>query len=190
MKTQIINFIAAPSTGKSLMSALTFVKLKSIHKTVEYVQEYAKLLIYQDKFEELNNQYNVSYNQYKMIKSINGKVEYITLDSPMLIGMYYNQTQPNNVSNIEKTEKMILEKINEFDNIYIFLEKNEEYPYENTGRIHNEEESKIIQEQMECMLKDLKFPYLKIKSDIKNIDIIIEYIIKQKKNDKNKSNEV
>jgi nicotinamide riboside kinase len=179
MKTKIINFVASPSTGKSLMSALTFVKLKSLHKTVEYVQEFAKMLIYQDKLEELNNQYNVSYNQYKMIKSISGKVEYITLDSPMILGMYYNKTHPNNVSNIEKTEKMILEKMNEFDNIYILLEKNEKHPYEKTGRIHNEEEAYIIQKDLEKMLKDFNIPYLKIKSDIDNIDAIIDYILKK-----------
>ena len=61
MKTKVINFVASPSSGKSLMAALVFSELKMMHFRAEYVQEYAKTLIWQDRLEELANQYNVSY---------------------------------------------------------------------------------------------------------------------------------
>ena len=101
-----------------------------------------------------------------MIKSVNGKVEYICLDSPLLLGIYYNRYHPDNVSNVEKTEKMILEKMKEFDNIYIFIERNKEFPYEIEGRIHNEKESDDISIKLIEILKEFKLPYKSFRSSL------------------------
>ena len=177
MKTKVINFVASPSSGKSLMAALVFSELKMMHFRAEYVQEYAKTLIWQDRLEELANQYNVSYEQYKMIKSVDDKVDYICLDSPLLLGLYYNRHHEDNVSDINKTEKMILSKMNEFENIYIFLDRNEEYPYENAGRIHNESQSKQIAKDLLCLLNDFGIKYKRFKSDRRSVNDILHYIL-------------
>jgi nicotinamide riboside kinase len=176
MRTKIINLVGSPSSGKSLIAALLFAELKMMHKRAEYVQEYAKTLVWQNRLDELANQYNVTTEQYKMIKSVNGKVEYICLDSPLLLGIYYNRYHPDNVSNVEKTEKMILDKIKEFDNIYIFIERNKEFPYEIEGRIHNEKESDDISIKLMEILKEFKIPYKSFRSDKSNIKEMIEYI--------------
>lgn len=177
MRTKIINLIGSPSSGKSLIAALLFTELKMMHKRTEYVQEYAKTLVWQNRLDELANQYNVTMEQYKMIKAVNGKVEYICLDSPLLLGIYYNRYHPDNVSNIEKTEKMILNKIDEFDNIYIFIERNKEFPYEIEGRIHNEDESNEISLYLIDILKEFKLPYKSFRSDKSNIQEMIKYIL-------------
>lgn len=176
MKTKVINFVASPSSGKSLMSALIFSELKMRHYRAEYVQEYAKSLVWQGRFDELANQYNVSYEQYKMIKAVDGKVEYICLDSPLLLGLYYNRHHKDNVSDIKKTENMILSKMDEFENIYIFLERNEEYPYEIEGRIHTEEQSKVIAKELVELLNELGIEYRTFKSDRENVEDILDYI--------------
>jgi hypothetical protein len=177
MKTTVINFIGAPSCGKSLMAALIFSELKMMHKQVEYVQEYVKDLIWKELFDMIQNQYHVSMEQYKMIKSVDGKVSFVCTDSPLLIGLFYNRFNPDNVSNIQKTEEMILSKINEFNNIYIFLQRNEEYPFEKAGRIHDEKESNEIHDKLVDLLKEFKVEHLYIKSDKKNVSKILEYIL-------------
>jgi hypothetical protein len=179
MKTKVINFVASPSTGKSLMAALIFSELKMRHYKAEYVQEYAKTLIWQDRLDDLANQYNVSLEQYRMIKSVNGKVDYICLDSPLLLGVFYNRYHDGNVCNVDKTEKMILSKMSEFDNIYIFLERNEEFPYETEGRIHNEEQSNVIAVQLLDLLDELGIKYRKFKSDKKNVQDMLDYILNE-----------
>ena len=176
MHTKIINLVGSPSSGKSLIAALLFAELKMMHKRTEYVQEYAKTLVWQNRLDELANQYNVTMEQYKMINSVNGKVEYICLDSPLLLGIYYNRYHPDNVSNVEKTEKMILDKIKEFDNIYIFIERNKEFPYEIEGRIHNEKESDDISIKLKEILKEFKLPYKSFRSDKSNIQEMLQYI--------------
>ena len=177
MKTKVINFVASPSSGKSLMAALIFSELKMRHYKAEYVQEYAKTLVWQNRLDELANQYNVSLEQYKMIKSVNGQVDYICLDSPLLLGLYYNRYHEDNVCDIKKTEKMILSKMQEFDNIYIFLERNSEFPYETEGRIHTEKQSEVIAEQLLEMLDELGINYKSFRSDRANVNDILEYIL-------------
>lgn len=179
MKTKVVNFVSGPSSGKSLSSSLIFGELKMLHKTSELVQEYAKQLVWQDRIDELNNQYQVSYEQYKMIKAVSGKVEYLVTDSPLVLGLFYNRYHHNNVSNIEKTEEMILQKIAEFDNIYIFLERNDEFKFEKEGRIHGEEESKMIDRKLQELMEEFNFKYLKIKSSRENIPIMLDYILKE-----------
>jgi hypothetical protein len=74
-----------------------------------------------------------------MLKALQSRVEWILTDSPLLLGLFYNRFHKDNVCNIEKTEKMILSRMEEFDNVYILLERGD-FPYESSGRIHSMEE--------------------------------------------------
>ena len=176
-QTKIVNFVGSPSVGKSLMAALTFAELKGMHRTAELVQEYAKTLVWQERFEELNCQWMVSMEQYKLFKSINNKVEFVCTDSPLLLGLFYNVYNSNNVSDVPKTEQMILSKMQEFHNVYIFLERNDDHPYEMVGRIHNQAQSNEIQIHLRSLLDKLKIPYLSVKSNVYNIQNIIKYVL-------------
>lgn len=176
MKPVLINFVGAPSSGKSMMAALTFVKLKMDHNSSELIQEYAKQLVWANRLEDLANQWYVTKKQYDMIRSVYGKVDYVVTDSCLLIGLHYNRYHKNNVCNVEKTERMILSKMEEFNNVYIFLKRNKDNPYEKVGRIHNEEQSIEIEEILKSTLDEFNLKYLEIESDVNNIDKIMEYI--------------
>ena len=54
-RTFVINFIGAPGTGKTTICSLVFAHLKIAGYVVEYVQEYAKKLVWEGQFEILNN---------------------------------------------------------------------------------------------------------------------------------------
>jgi len=173
-----INFIAGSGAGKSTMASLVYGELKMQHKSAEYVSEYAKGLVWAGKLDELNNQYRVSQKQYNMIKVLDNVVDYIVCDSPLLIALHYNRYSKTNVSNVEKTEEQIKKWMLEFNNIYIYIERNEEYPYEQEGRIQDLQEAKIIDKLFLDLLKELNLPYLSIKSDKNNVKKIIEYVNK------------
>jgi ABC-type dipeptide/oligopeptide/nickel transport system ATPase component len=176
MKTKVINFVGGSGCGKSLMAALTFAELKMRHLKAEYVQEYAKTLVWQKRYEELDNQYQVSTEQYRMIKSVQNAVDYIVCDSGLIIGLFYNRYHPTNVCNVSKTEKMLKEKMAEFDNVYIYLERNDEFPYEREGRIQEEEEAKEIDTLFKSLLDELKLEYLSVVSSKESIPKILDYI--------------
>lgn len=173
--TKIVNFVSGPGAGKSLMSALTFAELKGEHMKCELVQEYAKNLVWQGKLDELNNQYHVTTQQYKMLKSMDGKVDIICTDSPLLLGLYYNKANKFNVSNIEKTEEMILSKMQEFENIYIFLERMD-YPYEAFGRLQTESESIEVDRELLKLMDEIGLKYLIVPSSKEKIGEILRYV--------------
>jgi nicotinamide riboside kinase len=176
MKPLLINFVGAPSVGKSTISALTFVKLKTNHHSSELVQEYAKQLVWSENFEDLSNQWYVSKKQYEMLKAVYGKVDYLVTDSPLILGLHYNRYHKDNVSDIKKTETMILSKMKEFNNVYILLKRNTNIPYEKIGRIHNEQQSMEIEKNLKNILDEFNIKYLEITSDVNNIEKIMKYI--------------
>ena len=179
MNTKVINLISGPACGKTLTAALIFAHLKLQGKNAEYVSEYAKKLVWLGDFENLNNQYYVSLKQFKLMKAMVGKIEYLVADCSLLQGLYYNKFYPDNTSNIEKTEKKIWDLYNSFEkNINIFLVRGD-YPYEEAGRYQNEDEAKAIDAELEKILIDNNVQYAKFKSGFDSITEILEYINSQ-----------
>jgi hypothetical protein len=173
-KTYIINLVSGPSAGKTTLAAYLFYKMKMHGLSVEFVQEYAKTLVWQEDFDTLNDQYFVSTAQYRLFKPLNGLVDFIITDGSLLHGLYYNRFNPDNTSNIDKTELKILQMFNEFENINIFLERGS-YKYETAGRLQTEE----VAIQIDTVLKHL-MAYNKIdfKSfSAENPDEILNYIL-------------
>lgn len=180
-KTYLINLISGPNGGKSTMAALLFVKLKIKGNVVEYIQEYAKNLVWAKDFDTLNNQYHVTTQQYKQFSQMNGHVDFIVTDGTILHGLYYNRHNKDNTSNIEKTDKLILDCHKKFNNINIFLNRGN-FKYEQQGRIQNEKEAKQIDVILKHMLDQEKIPYQEFVSDVKNVGQMIDYILEYVKN--------
>ncbi len=153
--TKVINLIGAPSTGKSTLMAELFFLMKKQNLNCEMVQEWVKNLIWQDKTSILCNQHYIITEQYKSIKCLQDKIDYIILDTSLVNYIYYNNTDVKNVCNREKTEEYALKLLDEFDNIFIFVERNEKHKFESEGRIHNYNQSIIIEEEMKQLVKKL-----------------------------------
>jgi thymidylate kinase len=181
MKTYLINVIGGPSSGKTTACALLFAKLKIKGFIVEYVQEIAKGLVWAENYDLLDNQFWLSQTQYKALKCLDTKVQFIITDGCLLHGIYYNRNNINNVSNVEKTEKYIIDSFKQFNNINIFIERGH-FPYEQIGRIQNEHESKCIDEFFLNFLETNNIPYERHyvenkDSDNYSVDKMISYIL-------------
>jgi nicotinamide riboside kinase len=175
----VINFISAPGHGKSLCAALVYAELKMRHYITEYIQEFAKTLVWKGQNDLLLDQMYVTTEQYNLLDSVKDKVEFIVTDSPVILGIYYNKLYSGKYDPIIETK--ILDYTSRFNNIYIFLEKGD-YPYENVGRIQTYEESVIIQRELKELLDRLNIKYMSIKSDKCNIQCMVDYILQTQKN--------
>lgn len=176
MKSIVINFLGGPSCGKTTMASLLFAELKIRGYVVEYVQEYAKTLVWAGDFDKLNNQYYVSRKQYDLLKAVDGKVDFIVTDGPLLHGLVYNVINEENVSDKDKTEKAILKFYNDFTNINIFLNRNQA-GYEPSGRLQTEGEAKKIDRYVKEHLERTNIEYQVLTSDKGNIEPLTRYII-------------
>lgn len=175
MDTYVVNFIGGPGSGKTVNATLTFAQLKLLHCVAEYVNEYAKKLVWLGDFESLSNQYQVSLKQFRLLNVMNGKVKYIVTDACLLHGLYYNKNYENNVSNVKKTEEKIWECYNKFKNINIFLVRGS-WPYEQEGRYQTEHLAKKIDSELENILIDNKLEYMRYDPDKNTISNILDYI--------------
>lgn len=176
MKTVVVNFIGSPSAGKTTMCALLFAELKMLHQSVEIVPEFAKRLVWLERFDLLNNQHYVTSKQYRYLKSMKGKVRFILTDGSLLLGIHYNKSNKNNICNVVKLEGQIIEWINDFDNIYIHLERGE-YEYDQAGRIETEQESNQVNLELIKIMDNLGVQYKSYKSDRKHIPEILDHVL-------------
>jgi len=181
MQTKVVNLISGPGAGKTTTAALLFVELKIRGKVTEWASEYAKNYVWLERWDILNNQHIISYKQYELLKSMENRVEFIITDGPLVVGLYYNRFNEANLSNIEKTEELILKYQNEFDNVNIFLTRGT-FPYEASGRDRglNYTEAKNVDKEMQNILDELKIPYKKFKSGKEQLSEMIDYIISNK----------
>lgn len=173
--TVIINFVGGPGSGKTAFCCHLFAEMKMRGMCVEYVPEIAKTLVWTKQFDLLNNQHYVTMKQYELLKAVDNKVDYIVTDGPLLHGLFYNFYNKDNYCNPEKVNDMILEKISEFNNMYIHITKGE-FIYEPVGRLENEKESKIIGKELSNIMDGLRFTYDKLVSGRNGIDKLLSIL--------------
>jgi len=174
--TTVVNFIAGPGVGKSVMTSLIFAKLKIMGINAEIIPEYAKQLVWTEEFELLNNQYHVSYYQNKLLKSLVDKTDVIVTDGCLLHGLVYNMINICNTSDKDKTKEAILKWFNESKNINLFLERNNDLDYKQEGRIQKLEAAIHIDNLLKFQLFDNKIEYKAFKSSEDSVSKMLEYI--------------
>lgn len=173
--TFVINLIGAPGVGKSVCASLLFAELKLRGYSVEYVHEYAKQFAWNGDTNALNDQDFITTGQYNLLKNVYGKVDYIVTDSPLFLGLYYNLRTDKSGDEKWRVYNKITNYINEFKNIYIFIEPGN-FKYEQSGRIHSSEESLSINDDLYKMLKDHSITFLRTQSCKSNIDTMVGYV--------------
>lgn len=156
-----INLFGGPGLGKSTSSAGLFAKMKRNHMNVEYVTEVAKDLVYSHDFFTLKDQMMVFARQHHNLFKMEGQVDYLVHDSPILLSLIYLQ-ETVHLPKKEMTD-LILKVFNSYNNINIFLERDLTLKFQENGRNHNLEESLEIDKQIEQMLIDNNIKYYKIK---------------------------
>ena len=178
---KIINLIGGPGCGKTTVAAGIFYRLKLKGVNVEYVQEYAKKLVWLERWDDLNNQYSVSRKQYDVLKALDDKVDVIITDGPLVHGFYYVKYNKDNVSSKKKTKESIRRWVNEFDNENYFLDRGD-YPYETEGRYQTEKEAKEVDEEIFLSLICEDIEIKRVISNSKTAKMIANKILEEMQN--------
>lgn len=123
--------------------------MKWLGYDVELVSEYAKELVWEQRNETFKNELYLFAKQHHRMFRLNGKVKYIITDRPLILSVFYNKKYGDN-SNTFKN--LVLQEVNKFKNIDIFLNRSK--PYVQKGRNQTEEESKEFTLEMFNIVKE------------------------------------
>mgnify|MGYP000158839215 FL=1 len=177
--SKIINIFGGPGIGKSSIAAGVTYKIKKNHISCDQPYEFPKLLAWDDNHSAIQDQLYVLANQHRGIVKSYGKVDYIVLDSPILLSLtyrnYYKGTEYPSSLYGESFDKMVLDTFNQYDNINIVLDRADGV-HNNDERYQNLEESKELDGVIENSLIENNIPFHKIKVDDDTVDNIIELI--------------
>lgn len=152
--TIVINAFAGPGAGKTTSCLEVAEKLKKQGFVTEYVQEYAKELVYDNNLTMLDghyeHQFEILKEQMKRINRLYGKVDFILTDSPVLLNnTYLNEDKGTNdyatyCENVKKIYAL-------YNNFNYFVERDKS-AFEKDGRIHNLEQSIVIDDELKNTL--------------------------------------
>lgn len=152
--TIVINAFAGPGAGKTTSCLEIAEKLKKQGFVTEYVQEYAKELVYDNHRTMLDGHYEHQFailnEQMKRINRLYGKVDFIVTDSPILLNNTYLNEDKNT-----KVYSAYTDCVNKlyglYNNFNYFVERDTS-AFEKEGRIHNLEQSIAIDNELKNML--------------------------------------
>jgi hypothetical protein len=172
-KTLVVNFFAGSGAGKSTLTSGVFSELKWNGINTEIAPEFAKDLVWEKRFDTFKDQIYIFGKQYHRINRLNGQVEVILTDSPLLISyMYAPDTYPPSFFNL------VIDMHNTFDNLNYYVVRKKDY--NPIGRLQNEEEAIELDRKMKAVLDYYaKVEYTEIIGEKASVPIITEQILKR-----------
>ncbi len=175
--TKVINVIGGPGSQKSLFTAAIILQLHLHHKTVELVPDYSKSLVWQKDYEALRNQYKIAQQVHQMLELLDGQVQYLVTESSLPQVLYYNETYPDNICDVGKTRKQILDWYRLYNNVNILVERGDR-PYVHTGRFQDEAQAKEVDRGMRALLRREGIPFTPLKPELEAIHAFTAELLK------------
>ena len=181
----VINGYGGPGAGKSTACLEITAALKKEGYNAEYVQEYAKELVYEKDMEMLDgspeHQYEILKEQTRRMDRLYDQVDFIVTDSPVMLNTIYNkQLTP-------EYESLVNELQGEYINYSFFMERDASN-FEEEGRIHNLTESIEKDNEIKDMLQKNAIKYKTYNHENVN-EIVNDAIDFYEKINEGKSNE-
>ena len=163
---KVINFLGAPSYGKSTAAYNLVGIMKEKGYKVDIILEYPKKLIWTGCENLLKDQLHVFSEQNLALTYLKDKLDYVIVDSPLILCYLYAKDHYKFNPLPESFFNMVIDVFNMYDNEIILM--NKKHDFESFGRNHNEFESNQKQNEIIEFLKLHKLPYKNFDSVDKN----------------------
>lgn len=152
--TLVVNLFAGPGTGKSTNTALVFADLKLGGVEAEIVHEFAKDLVWEKRHHTLTHQPYIAVKQQWHIERVQGQVQVIVTDSPLLLALVYGVDADSHLG------QHLLETFRSWNTLNIFLRRNTAaHPYVEAGRYQSLDQARLVDERILAMLTEQEIPF-------------------------------
>lgn len=183
MESKIINFFGGPGIGKSTQASGLFTEMKKHHMNVEYTYEFPKEVAWEGNISQLKDQFFITANQHRNISRLYGKVEYIIVDSPIILGCFYEQRYgndyPASMYSMTGLSKFLWKLFDQYNNINILLTRNNE-TYDPNGRLQSLQEAQEIDNDIKETLLINSIPFTEFVVSTNTAVDIFNYITQNK----------
>lgn len=179
MKTVYLNVLGGPGTGKSIITAELYAKLKRRMVLAEMVQEVVKWKIYEGVV-DVDDQLSLTKEQAEKLKFLKGKVEVAIGDGNLITNAFYNWSVNHNSDKAE-VRKVIDEAMNLLKNhLNIFLVRDPGAEFESKNRFQSRAEAAEVDSSYLSFLKANNYPYIlvQVTPDGLEIDVLVKYLQK------------
>jgi tRNA uridine 5-carbamoylmethylation protein Kti12 len=168
---KVINIFSGPCTGKSTTAAGLFYEMKKLHLQVELVTEVAKDMVWEKRYNILEDQiYVFAKQQRRIARLLDHDIEWVITDSPIPLGLCY--VKEGTLS--ESFYNLVMEVFNNYTNYNFLLHRN--VPYTPIGRNQTEEEAKIFDTKAKNLLHSYNIPYEEITGGEPAVTTILQKI--------------
>lgn len=171
INTIVVNLFGEPSAGKSTCAMYVTAQLKRNGINAEYVSEFAKDKVYENNGEIFKHQEYIFGKQSFKMGRVRDKVQVMVVDSPLILSAVYNSDAILG----EDFNKTVLNVFNSYNNRNYLLTRH--HPYENDGRLHNEDEAVKIRQNMIEKLNEYHIDYEELASTEENYNRIVKQIM-------------
>jgi tRNA uridine 5-carbamoylmethylation protein Kti12 len=166
-KTLVVSLYGGPGTGKSTMTSRVFAELKDLGINCEIASEYAKDITWQKSYHVLSNQLYIFAKQQHRIWRLDGQVDVILTDSPLLSSVIYASSETSPLF-----KQLVYEECNKRPKLDIFLKRVK--PYNPSGRSQTEDEAKELDELFHQLLPNFD---LEVNGEKESSILIVEKIL-------------
>lgn len=169
---KVINLFGGPGSGKTTTAFGVSYFLKGKYDiNAEFVPEYVKTLAWENNTEGIKNQLDLLSNQNKGLFRLIGKVDYAVCDSPLALSLVY----ADKVGYKDKFFKeYAINLFNNYENLNFFIRRRKKY--NPNGRFQTEDDAKILDGDIEKMMKEYEIPYTSIDGDGLAVETILKLL--------------
>lgn len=176
-KLTVVNLLAGPGCGKSVLAARLFAEMSVRDYRVELVHEAAKDFKWEDWEHIFPEQDYITAQQHRMIRRlVRHDIDYAVTDTSLILAcIYAPEWYPHTF------HPFVLDIYSSYDNINIVLERNPKLPYKQPGRNENKEEAIQKDRELVALLNRYHIPYHTVKAGPKALKKVMKIIKKHHK---------
>jgi hypothetical protein len=167
----VVNLFGGPCCGKSSIAAGVFSLLKLHNIEAELITEFAKDLVWEERYHTFKNQHYLFSKQQHRLWRVSDKVDVMVIDSPILLSVVYRQELSSDIF-----KQFVVEEFNYYNNMNFFLNRTKQY--HEVGRNQNEQEAKKLDKDIIKVLDKYDIDYFVIDGNFSAPNKIVESVLR------------
>jgi len=168
--TLVVNLFGGPAAGKSTTAAGVFSLLKLHDVECELVTEFAKDLVWEERYKAFGDQHYIFGEQHHRMWCLLDNVDVMIADSPLMLSTIYR------LETLSKSfTQTVIDVVNSFNNLNIFLNRTRRY--NPNGRNETEDEAKKLDVLIQDILTKYSMSYKEVPSSHHGINKVVQLVL-------------